>query len=203
MARSSEITDHRSCIGRGDPGGLLHALVGPFLTFRTSVVDVENRFVVEVNEEKSTTVELAQGASFGYVGFEFRRIRSRSGGWAAIHTQAEKADRVIAKAQRRLSALQIPAGELEDPHRFNLTRLQEAFDEALGSPRRLSRAKRRHHLGNSASMLVDDEHWHPELTTYNGSCIHVVSPSCLAQRIHVHMAIRAAGEGVCASCIEY
>jgi RNA-directed DNA polymerase len=36
---------------------------------------------VEVNEEKSTTVELARGDSFGFLGFEFRRIRSRSGGW--------------------------------------------------------------------------------------------------------------------------
>ena len=36
---------------------------------------------VEVNEEKSTTVELARGESFGFLGFEFRRIRARSGRW--------------------------------------------------------------------------------------------------------------------------
>ncbi len=34
---------------------------------------------VEVNEEKSTTVELARGERFGFLGFEFRRIRARSG----------------------------------------------------------------------------------------------------------------------------
>ena len=35
----------------------------------------------EVNEEKSKTVELARGESFGFLGFEFRRIRSRRGTW--------------------------------------------------------------------------------------------------------------------------
>ena len=30
---------------------------------------------VEVNEEKSTTVELARGESFGLLGFDFRRVR--------------------------------------------------------------------------------------------------------------------------------
>ncbi|HVI80544.1 MAG TPA: group II intron reverse transcriptase/maturase, partial [Candidatus Acidoferrum sp.] len=32
---------------------------------------------VEVNEEKSRTVDLQRGESFGFLGFEFRRIRSR------------------------------------------------------------------------------------------------------------------------------
>jgi RNA-directed DNA polymerase len=36
---------------------------------------------VEVNEEKSRRVDLTQGASFGFLGFEFRRIRSRRGRW--------------------------------------------------------------------------------------------------------------------------
>ena len=34
---------------------------------------------VEVNEEKSTTVELARGESFGFLGFDFRRVRSLRG----------------------------------------------------------------------------------------------------------------------------
>ena len=41
---------------------------------------------VEVNEEKSTTVELARGDSFGFLGFEFRRIRARSGAWRPQYT---------------------------------------------------------------------------------------------------------------------
>ena len=36
---------------------------------------------VEVNEEKSRYVDLAKGESFGFLGFEFRRIRSLQGKW--------------------------------------------------------------------------------------------------------------------------
>jgi len=36
---------------------------------------------VEVNEEKSSTVELDRGESFGFLGFDFRRVRARSGKW--------------------------------------------------------------------------------------------------------------------------
>jgi RNA-directed DNA polymerase len=39
---------------------------------------------VEVNEEKSRKVDLRQGESFGFLGFEFRRIRSRRGRWMAL-----------------------------------------------------------------------------------------------------------------------
>jgi len=41
---------------------------------------------VEVNEEKSTTVDLDRGESFGFLGFEFRRIRARSGAWRPHYT---------------------------------------------------------------------------------------------------------------------
>ena len=39
---------------------------------------------VEVNEEKSRRVDLEQGESFGFLGFEFRRIRSRRGRWRPL-----------------------------------------------------------------------------------------------------------------------
>jgi RNA-directed DNA polymerase len=39
---------------------------------------------VEVNEEKSRKVELKQGEVFGFLGFEFRRIRSRRGRWMPL-----------------------------------------------------------------------------------------------------------------------
>ena len=39
---------------------------------------------VEVNKEKSRKVELKQGESFGFLGFEFRRIRSRRGRWMPL-----------------------------------------------------------------------------------------------------------------------
>ena len=41
---------------------------------------------VEVNEEKSRTVDLVKGESFGYLGFEIRRVRSRSGKWFVLRT---------------------------------------------------------------------------------------------------------------------
>jgi RNA-directed DNA polymerase len=36
---------------------------------------------VEINEEKSRTVDLSCGESFGFLGFDFRRVRSRHGHW--------------------------------------------------------------------------------------------------------------------------
>jgi RNA-directed DNA polymerase len=41
---------------------------------------------VEINEEKSRTVDLRRGESFGFLGFDFRRIRSRRGVWRAHYT---------------------------------------------------------------------------------------------------------------------
>src|SRR5215510_16374508 len=39
---------------------------------------------VEVNEEKSRKVDLQQGESFGFLGFGFRRVRSRRGRWMPL-----------------------------------------------------------------------------------------------------------------------
>ena len=41
---------------------------------------------VEVNEEKSRHVDLTRGESFGFLGFEFRRVRSRAGRWMPLRT---------------------------------------------------------------------------------------------------------------------
>lgn len=45
---------------------------------------------VEVNAEKSHTVDLVKGESFGYLGFDFRRVRNRSGRWFALRTPKVK-----------------------------------------------------------------------------------------------------------------
>jgi RNA-directed DNA polymerase len=45
---------------------------------------------VEVNEEKSHTVDLVTGESFGYLGFDFRRVRNRTGRWFALRTPKVK-----------------------------------------------------------------------------------------------------------------
>jgi len=41
---------------------------------------------VEINDEKSRIVDLGRGESFGFLGFDFRRIRSRRGVWRAYYT---------------------------------------------------------------------------------------------------------------------
>ena len=41
---------------------------------------------VEINEEKSRIADLGRGESFGFLGFDFRRIRSRRGVWRAHYT---------------------------------------------------------------------------------------------------------------------
>src|SRR5207245_10625232 len=45
---------------------------------------------VEVNEEKSRIVDLGRGESFGFFGFDFRRIRRGRGGWRAHFTPKPK-----------------------------------------------------------------------------------------------------------------
>ena len=53
---------------------------------------------VEVNAEKTRTVDLRKGESFGFLGFEFRRVRSRSGRWMPLRTpQAKKRTALLRK----------------------------------------------------------------------------------------------------------
>jgi RNA-directed DNA polymerase len=44
------------------------------------------RLGVEINEEKSREVDLARGESFGFLGFDFRRVRTRTGRWRPHYT---------------------------------------------------------------------------------------------------------------------
>jgi RNA-directed DNA polymerase len=46
---------------------------------------------VEINEEKSRIVNLENGESFTFLGFEFRRMRSFRGVWRANYTPKLKA----------------------------------------------------------------------------------------------------------------
>jgi RNA-directed DNA polymerase len=45
---------------------------------------------VEVNEDKTYRAELSRGESFGFLGFEFRRVRSRSGRWMPLRRPQTK-----------------------------------------------------------------------------------------------------------------
>jgi RNA-directed DNA polymerase len=52
---------------------------------------------VQINEEKSRVVDLGKGESFGFLGFEFRRVRSRKGAWRP---------RYVPKLKKRTALLQ-------------------------------------------------------------------------------------------------
>jgi RNA-directed DNA polymerase len=45
---------------------------------------------VEVNEDKTYRADLSRGESFGFLGFEFRRVRSRSGRWMPLYRPQTK-----------------------------------------------------------------------------------------------------------------
>ena len=60
---------------------------------------------VEINEEKSRIVDLCRGESFGFLGFDFRRVRSLRGAMACpLHAQAQEADGAAARSSRMCSA---------------------------------------------------------------------------------------------------
>ena len=46
---------------------------------------------LRVNEDKTRIVDLSQGESFGFLGFDFRRVRSRRGVWRPQYTPKLKA----------------------------------------------------------------------------------------------------------------
>ena len=59
---------------------------------------------VEINEEKSTTVELAKGESFGFLGFDFRRVRSLRGAQRSQYTpKLKKRTALLAKLREVFS----------------------------------------------------------------------------------------------------
>ncbi len=50
---------------------------------------------VRLNEEKSRIVDLSRGESCGFLGFDFRRIRSLRGRWRAQYTPTQKARKAL------------------------------------------------------------------------------------------------------------
>ena len=69
---------------------------------------------VEVNEDKSSRVDLAQGESFGFLGFEFRRIRSKRGRWLPLYMpQGKKRTALLRKLKTIFRSFRSrPVGEL-------------------------------------------------------------------------------------------
>jgi RNA-directed DNA polymerase len=69
---------------------------------------------VEVNEEKSRRVDLTQDERFGFLGFEFRRIRSRRGRWMPLRTPPGKKRRALLQTLKQVfrSHRSRPVGEV-------------------------------------------------------------------------------------------
>jgi hypothetical protein len=67
---------------------------------------------VEVNEDKTYRADLSRGESFGFLGFEFRRVRSRSGRWldAIVSAPDKETHGIAAPAQGYFPGLALPTG---------------------------------------------------------------------------------------------
>ena len=59
---------------------------------------------VEINEEKSRIVDLGRGESFGFLGFDFRQVRSLRGAWRAHYTPSSRSGRRCCGNSRICSA---------------------------------------------------------------------------------------------------
>jgi len=57
---------------------------------------------VEINEEKSSIVDLGRGESFGFLGFEFRYIRGLSGKWRPHYTPKLKKRTALVRALKEV-----------------------------------------------------------------------------------------------------
>jgi hypothetical protein len=63
---------------------------------------------VEINDEKSRTVDLERGESFSFLGFDFRYLRSLRGMMRPHYTpKLKKADGAFARAQRGVSPIPV------------------------------------------------------------------------------------------------
>ena len=108
---------------------------------------------VEINEEKSRTVDLAKGDSFTFLGFEFRRILSRKGAWRPNYPpKLKKRTALLGKLRevfRRLASQPVGAGDRRDqpdPAGMGELLCGGTFEPVLFVCQRLGRKKIRRHL---------------------------------------------------------
>ena len=82
---------------------------------------------VEVNEEKSRKVDLTQGESFGFLGFEFRRSPESSGAMDAVaDAERQEADGIVTQAQGGFPKASLPArARVDRGDQSDLARLGE------------------------------------------------------------------------------
>ena len=70
---------------------------------------------VEINEEKSRIVDLRKGESFGFLGFDFRLVRSLKGAWRPQYTpKLKKRTAILTKLREIFPAEQEPTGRTAD-----------------------------------------------------------------------------------------
>ena len=66
---------------------------------------------VRLNEEKSRVVDLAKGESFGFLGFDFRRIRCLRGRWRPQYApKLKKRTALLRKLKEIFRRYRLPAG---------------------------------------------------------------------------------------------
>jgi len=69
-----------------------------FRAVQQRLLEELDKLQVEVNEEKSRTVDLERGGCFGFLGFDFRRVRSRKGHWVPlVMPQMKKRTKLLRK----------------------------------------------------------------------------------------------------------
>ncbi len=65
---------------------------------------------LRLNEAKSRIVDLAKGEAFGFLGFDFRRVRSLRGAWRPQYTpQQKKRAGAAGRRSRRCSSAMSPS----------------------------------------------------------------------------------------------
>ena len=95
LERAKEVTRHGKYTyleyARGADDLVILVDASPPPDWRLKAVDKRSRkefakLHVEINEEKSRVVDLATGESCGFLGFDFRRVRSLNGAWRPNYT---------------------------------------------------------------------------------------------------------------------
>ena len=70
-------------------------------TVQRRIEEELDKLQVELNEDKSKVVDLTKGESFTFLGFEFRRVKSRNGKWRPHYTpQQEKRKKLLNNLQQ-------------------------------------------------------------------------------------------------------
>lgn len=81
---------------------------------RQRIKEELEKLQVELNQEKSKVVDLIKGESFAFLGFEFRRIKSRNGKWRPYYTpRQEKRKKLLGELQEIFNKYRSqPVGEV-------------------------------------------------------------------------------------------